>query len=427
MWNQPGYDATFYVSDTFGRFVYGQPPARSADWGWLQHILASLRPNGRAAVVLDAAAVTRGSGDDGQTKEKAIRREFVDHDLIEAVILLPDNLFYNTTAQGIIVVLNQAKPSARKQAVLLIDASDQVTREKPKNLLSKAGAAKIADVFAEWRSEARFSRVITLEECIAKDYNLNPARYVAREVERISVDLGAAQERLTELRQLATSLDAQATQLMSLLRQTDRTDHAVPDDWGLVPFGDVAEFALGRTPSRKRSDYFSTTDGHPWVTISDMAGHSIVTETKERVSDEALRDVFRGKSVQPGTLLMTIKLTVGRTAFIGVEGVHNEAIVSILPDEREVLAKFLYYLLPLVNYREHQDRAVKGQTINLGKLKKLQLALPPVGEQRQIVEALDVLERLVQVEREISDRRAGVRDELIQRVLRGQLRVVPEQ
>ncbi len=93
------------------------------DWAWLQHTLACLNDHGRAAVVLDTGAVTRGSGSKNEDKERNIRKWFVDRDLIDGVILLPDNLFYNTTAAGVIVVLNKRKPAARKDKIVLLNAS----------------------------------------------------------------------------------------------------------------------------------------------------------------------------------------------------------------------------------------------------------------------------------------------------------------
>lgn len=98
MWNQDGYDNEFYESDTYNRFSSGYLPASSADWGWVQHMAASLDDKGRAAIVLDTGAVSRGSGSQGANKEKEIRKAFVEKDWIEGVVLLPDNLFYNTTA-----------------------------------------------------------------------------------------------------------------------------------------------------------------------------------------------------------------------------------------------------------------------------------------------------------------------------------------
>ena len=103
MWNQK-FDAATYENDTYGRFTRGVPPTSSADWGWIQHMHASLEDTGKLAVVLDTGAVSRGSGNQGSNKERDIRKAFVEADLVEAVVLLPENLFYNTTAPGIILV-----------------------------------------------------------------------------------------------------------------------------------------------------------------------------------------------------------------------------------------------------------------------------------------------------------------------------------
>jgi type I restriction enzyme M protein len=86
MWNQR-FDASAYENDTYGRFKNGVPPSSSADWGWMRHMAASLKPFGRMAVVLDTGAVSRGSGNQGSNKEQAIRKALVDQDLIEAVLL----------------------------------------------------------------------------------------------------------------------------------------------------------------------------------------------------------------------------------------------------------------------------------------------------------------------------------------------------
>ena len=109
MWNQPGFNEEVYTNDAYHRFPAGNPGGK-ADWGWTQHILSSLKDNGRAAVVLDTGAASRGSGAN-TNKEKDIRKWFVEHDLIEGVICLPENLFYNTTSPGIILIINKNKPA----------------------------------------------------------------------------------------------------------------------------------------------------------------------------------------------------------------------------------------------------------------------------------------------------------------------------
>jgi type I restriction enzyme M protein len=178
MWNQDNYDEQFYENDSYNRFKYGIPPKSSADWGWVQHMFASLKEGGRAAVVLDTGAVSRGSGSKSSNKEKKIRSEFVERDFIEGVVLLPENLFYNTTAPGIILLLRNGKPEGRKGQILLVNASNYFVKEKPKNALNEAGIQAIADVYGKWETREKLSRIITLEESREADFNLRPSQFV---------------------------------------------------------------------------------------------------------------------------------------------------------------------------------------------------------------------------------------------------------
>jgi len=180
MWNQDNFDPSGYENDPFERFAErgGFAPASSADWAWLQHVLASLKANGRGAVVLDTGAASRGSGSQGENKEKTIRRWFVEHDVIESVILLPDNLFYNTTAAGIILVLNRSKPLERRGKAVLINASGEFQKGRPKNFIPDESIRKIADAFHAGKDVERFVRVVSVGEIAKNDYNLSPSRYI---------------------------------------------------------------------------------------------------------------------------------------------------------------------------------------------------------------------------------------------------------
>ncbi len=178
MWNQ-SYDRAIYESDNFGRFEeHGSITSGKADWAWLQHTIASLKSTGRAAVVLDTGAVTRGSGSRNEDREKIIRKWFVDHDLVEGVILLPDNLFYNTSAAGIIILLNRNKLPHRKAKIVLVNASQEFKKGRPKNYIPDDSIRKIAQAFIKGQDIERFVKVITNEEAMEKDYNLSPSRYV---------------------------------------------------------------------------------------------------------------------------------------------------------------------------------------------------------------------------------------------------------
>ena len=179
MWNQKNFSTAFYENDPFERFVFGIPPESSADWGWLQHMLASTKDNGRMAVVLDTGAVSRGSGSRGSSRERDIRKAFVEHDLIESVILLPENLFYNTTAPGIIIIINRDKHKPGE--ILLINASPLFAKGRPKNYLADEHIEQIVALHHGWKAEEGLSTIITNEEAAVNDYNLSPSRYVARD------------------------------------------------------------------------------------------------------------------------------------------------------------------------------------------------------------------------------------------------------
>ena len=178
MWNQKEYDDAFYESDSWNRFSYGIAPSSSADWGWVQHILASLKENGRAAIVLDTGAVSRGSGSQNTDRERDIRKKFVEEDLIEGVVLLPENLFYNTSAPGIILLLNRSKPDERKEQILLINLSQYFEKGKPKNILTDDAIEAATEVYQAWESREKLSNVITLEDAQKTDYNLSPSQFV---------------------------------------------------------------------------------------------------------------------------------------------------------------------------------------------------------------------------------------------------------
>lgn len=175
MWNQD-FPEYLYRNDTSDRFQRGIPPSSSADWGWVQHMVASLKPTGRMAIVLDTGAVSRGSGSAGANRERDIRKAFVEADLVEAVLLLPENLFYNTTAPGIVMVLSRNKPHPGE--IALINASQLFVKGRPKNELRDEHVAAIHRLFADWRSVDEKCAVVTTSDIASNDYNLSPSRYV---------------------------------------------------------------------------------------------------------------------------------------------------------------------------------------------------------------------------------------------------------
>ncbi len=214
MWNQ-SFPAEQYENDPYQRFTYGMPPSSSADWGWLQHMLASLNEAGRMAVVLDTGAVSRGSGNQGSNRERDIRKAFVEHDLIEAVVLLPENLFYNTTAPGVILVINRRKRHAGE--ILLINAGRRFAKGRPKNYLTEDDIAAIADVYHAWRAEEGFAAIITREEAARNDYNLSPSRYVSTNGQEETLPLEEAMVLLREAEEERAEADRALREVLAQL------------------------------------------------------------------------------------------------------------------------------------------------------------------------------------------------------------------
>ena len=218
MWNQTEFKEKDYDADELDRFPKGAGyPGSKADWGWMQHVLASLKPRGRAAVVLDTGAASRGSGNANSNKERDVRKWFVEQDVIDGVLYLPENLFYNTTAPGIVIFLDKAKPRVRQNKLFLLNASQEFTKGDPKNFLPDAAITRIADTFREWREVPNYSRIVPRDEIAKNDFNISPSRYVHTGEDAEYRPLAEIVEELDELEVEARETDAALKRILSVV------------------------------------------------------------------------------------------------------------------------------------------------------------------------------------------------------------------
>lgn len=215
MWNQP-FAPDIFANDPFDRFrTAGGVTSGKGDWAWLQHTLAALDDDGRACVVLDTGAVTRGSGSKNEDKERNIRKWFVDRDLIDGVILLPENLFYNTTAAGVIVVLHKRKPTARKGKLFLLNASKRFHKGKPKNYLPDEDIRSLAAMYLHGEPIGGELATITTQQAEEADYNLSPSRWVAHSSATDVAPVALLVKKLAQLDSEAHQLSATITKLLA--------------------------------------------------------------------------------------------------------------------------------------------------------------------------------------------------------------------
>ena len=209
-WNQDGYDEEILKKGEFWRerFEFGYTPRQSADWAWIQHMLASADDkDGRVGVVIDNGCLFRGG------KEKVIRTAIIspDADKIEAVILLPEKLFYNTGAPGAILILNKNKPEARKEKILFINASREYQQHpeiRKLNQLADSNIDKIAKAYKEFKEIEGFSRIVGFDEIKEIDFNLNVTLYVFPEEETEKIDVEKEWEDLRRLEKETTEIEA---------------------------------------------------------------------------------------------------------------------------------------------------------------------------------------------------------------------------
>jgi len=146
---------------------------KKADLMFVQHMLASLKPDGHMATIMPHGVLFRGG------KEKLIREIFINDGVIEAIISLPPGLFYGTGIPACVIVANKNKPDSLKDKVLFINADREYAEGKAQNKLRPEDIEKIDFVFTHKRELPKYSRLVSKAEIVeTHDYNLNIRRYV---------------------------------------------------------------------------------------------------------------------------------------------------------------------------------------------------------------------------------------------------------
>jgi type I restriction enzyme M protein len=195
--------------DPYARFTYGLPPKNMGDYAFVQHMLATLNAKGKLGVVMPHGVLFRGSGDG------RIRKGLVDEDLFEAIIGLPENLFYGTGIPAVILILSRSKPKKRRNKIIFIHAAEGFDARANQNILRPEDVERIVRAFKAYKDEDRYSRVVPIEEVKENDYNLNISRYVDTLEPEEPIDVEAA---LADLKEKERRRDEAATKMDRLLR-----------------------------------------------------------------------------------------------------------------------------------------------------------------------------------------------------------------
>ncbi|EJB84352.1 type I restriction-modification system subunit M [Helicobacter pylori] len=164
------------INDSFNRFEDGTPPEKNGDFAFLLHIIKSLKDTGKGAVILPHGVLFRGNA------EGVIRKNLLLKGYIKGVIGLAPNLFYGTSIPACVIVLDKENACARK-GVFMIDASKDFKKDGNKNRLRDQDVQKMIDTFNAYKEIPYYSKMVSLEEISANDYNLNIPRYIAAKQE----------------------------------------------------------------------------------------------------------------------------------------------------------------------------------------------------------------------------------------------------
>jgi type I restriction enzyme M protein len=205
------WDRAAWQSDKWGRNLYGTPPQGRADYAFWQHIIASMNPKtGRCAILFPHGVLFRD-------EEADMRERLVQADVVDAVLGLGPNLFYNSPMEACVVICRTKKPKERKGKVLFIDAVNEVTRERGQSFLTPEHIERIATAYLDFAEIEGFSAVADIPAIVGNDNKLSIPLYVSRErSDNRTLDLPTA---LAEWRTSSAQLRTAADELFELFVQ----------------------------------------------------------------------------------------------------------------------------------------------------------------------------------------------------------------
>jgi type I restriction enzyme, S subunit len=186
----------------------------------------------------------------------------------------------------------------------------------------------------------------------------------------------------------------------------------LPKSWRVANLAEIASIRMGKTPPRNEPAYWNTGE-FAWAAISDLPDGGTLLTTRETISESGRQRSFKAPPEQPGTILLSFKLTIGKIARLGIPAYHNEAIAAIEPNAR-VDPEYLFLTLPMFARQGVAKNAIKGATLNSRSLANVRVVLPPLDDQGRIVAIVDELMALcdrlevAQKEREAARLRFGL-------------------
>ena len=400
------WDRSAFAADPWGRNCFGTPPQGRADYAFWQHILSSLNPPSPVA--------GRGAGGEGQTgrcailfphgvlfrqEEADMRRKLIEADLIECVLGLGPNLFYNSPMEACVVICRTAKPKARRNKILFINAVGEVTRERAQSFLTDDHIQRIVQAYEQFTDEPGFTRVATLEEIRAKDGSLNIPLYVAAPSPSKSL---ATQENQADyctdslpqaLDAWSASRKAVAESLSAILPglklpNLDETLNGIASSalfnrkgWNKLPFGAFAQNVTTRAEPADAADEI-------YVGLEHLDPQSLHLRRWGKGSDVIGTKLRFGKS----DIIFGRRRAYQRKLVVAeFDGICSAHAMVLRAKQDVILPEFLPFLMMSDKFMNRAMEISVGSlspTISWTTLKNEEYDIPPIEQQRRIAEVL---------------------------------------
>ncbi|MEJ2463721.1 MAG: type I restriction-modification system subunit M [Candidatus Thiodiazotropha sp.] len=360
---------------------------KKADLMFVQHMLASLKPDGHMATVMPHGVLFRGG------KEKLIREIFINDDLIEAIISLPPGLFYGTGIPACVLVCNKSKPDELRDKVLFINADREYAEGKAQNKLRPEDIEKIDFVFTHKREIPKYSRLVDKAEIVdSHDYNLNIRRYVDNTPEPEPEDVQAhliggvpeseVQAQQAEFEQFgvdplslfrserpgylafAKGIDSKAAIKVRLeadpnLQQTLATHHDVLESWWSVARDDFAQLRDGKKMPEVRHELLTTLKDKliPLKVLDEFQSAGVFVNWWQQIRYDLKTIVATGwhHSLIPDYYLIA--------AFFQAEADEIEALEAAISEAQSELAEAVETAQEVAAYEPDEDEKVTAAVI----------------------------------------------------------------
>ena len=376
------WDRSAFATDKYGRNAYGVPPQSRADFAFIQHIICSLDPQkGRSAVLLPHGVLNRD-------EEASIRQAIVEEDVIEAIIGLGRNLFYNSGLESCIIIFNKRKEPKRVGKILFVEAEKCTHKVKSQAYLFKEDIDKIMTAFETDSNIDGFSAIVDNSEIMLNYGNLNIKLYVKSDSTQEIVSTDDINESLSELSLAQRGIAESLSDLISEQASEDTLLPEFPEEllnksnWIKVRLGDVA------------SEYSERIDNPSESEFEDFIGSNCIDQYDFQIerTTPSSQVTSAQKKFCKGDYLLVRRSLYGsdfreRAPRAQFDGVCSADIITIRENQRLIADG---YLISVLYSKELWDYIVSKSTGGLTRrIKWKQLAdfeflLPPKDVQQRL-------------------------------------------